>query len=788
MAVNFPPAGLVINNINIDLPLAHPLNQSQFSLLSTPNAAAGTRTYNVQLLQGLGLALARRDPNNEEALDAVFYAISALDIPAIFGALAGAVNAGFAHGVAPSGSVRADGFAVIRAALVWAQDHLTNLRPLTAADFYALPALGGGAGAANASRFRMAYSLYVETGTLLLRAAVEMLCLSGFVHDAASRANGSNFAQVFDQLVDALSQPPVATQPQAVANALLRSGLPPLLTVYPVTMGERYPHTMLRLNYVGGSFPERRSAFATYARLLIVQFPTLRGFLEPAVNEDQLVDAYTLMAQRIYTSPQPPSDQAIFHLRTVSELSTLLRSMPEVPQAANALVPVGDASHRSQAAVAEWDRRRNIQNAGPTGAVGGANAGAGVTHVPASKALRQQFTATLMPLPFFGPTDADLVRLHAAAPTNEYPILKRATSTLNVILFQVSMGVLRGVTDVSPGLRILEAASTAWPKYVDHVTVMDKAGAPVPGHRPAGTLTYSQETFTQDFLSNNREKFMSLKFLALSGKIKAARERVLEPAALSESDLFAQMENLHQLRYFAHHLEAYEFARTGPGSWDDAVTRLETFRQTGTTMPGQSQGHHLNNCMAAYNILKGDLFDAVGHYAQHREASDVGLLLSTRVFEAGGTFDRHLQHQSTQTATLNEFILLNPAFAVALSGPSQPGTSGGGDGRGNRGGKAKKTSPSRTYQWSSGQILQLGGAGGSAYNCKLIWITIKKELPGTNQGNFCILEYLNGQPICESAYHKSKGLHKFSAAAKALRDSFEHQPYRTDAGAKPKAS
>ena len=108
MAVNFPPAGLVINNNNLDLPLAHPINQSQFSLLSTLNAAAGTRTYNVQLLQALGLALARRDPNDEEALDAVFYAISALDIPAIFGALAGAVNAGFTHGVAPSGSVRAD--------------------------------------------------------------------------------------------------------------------------------------------------------------------------------------------------------------------------------------------------------------------------------------------------------------------------------------------------------------------------------------------------------------------------------------------------------------------------------------------------------------------------------------------------------------------------------------------------------------------------------------------------------------------------------------------------------
>ena len=147
----------------------------------------------------------------------------------------------------------------------------------------------------------------------------------------------------------------------------------------------------------------------------------------------------------------------------------------------------------------------------------------------------------------------------------------------------------------------------SWPKYVDHVTVMDKAGAPVPGHRPAGTLTYSQEAFTQGFLSNNKEKFLALKFLALGGKIQAARERVLEPAVLGESDLFAKMENLHQLRYVAHYLEAYEFAPVGPGSWDDAVTRLEKFRQNGATMPGQSYGHHLDNCMAAYQHFEGRL-------------------------------------------------------------------------------------------------------------------------------------------------------------------------------------
>ena len=82
----------------------------------------------------------------------------------------------------------------------------------------------------------------------------------------------------------------------------------------------------------------------------------------------------------------------------------------------------------------------------------------------------------------------------------------------------------------------------------------------------------------------------------------------------------------------------------------------------------------------------------------------------------------------------------------------------------------------------------LGQFSTPTYNCKLIWASLKREAPGTNQGNLCMLEYLNGQPICSSAQHKSKGLHKFSAAAKALRDSFEHQPYRTDAGSKPKAS
>ena len=110
------------------LPIAHALNQSQLSLLSTLNVAAGMRSYNVQILQGLGFAIVRRDPNDEEALDAVFYAASALelDISAIFGALAVAVNAGFVHGVAPSGSVKAEGLAVIRAALVWAHGFVSS--------------------------------------------------------------------------------------------------------------------------------------------------------------------------------------------------------------------------------------------------------------------------------------------------------------------------------------------------------------------------------------------------------------------------------------------------------------------------------------------------------------------------------------------------------------------------------------------------------------------------------------------------------------------------------------
>ena len=110
------------------LPIAHALNQSQLSLLSTLNVAAGMRSYNVQIFQGLGFAIVRRDPNDEEALNVVFYAASALelDISAIFGALAVAVNAGFVHGVAPSGSVKAEGLAVIRAALAWAHGFVSS--------------------------------------------------------------------------------------------------------------------------------------------------------------------------------------------------------------------------------------------------------------------------------------------------------------------------------------------------------------------------------------------------------------------------------------------------------------------------------------------------------------------------------------------------------------------------------------------------------------------------------------------------------------------------------------
>ena len=80
---------------------------------------------------------------------------------------------------------------------------------------------------------------------------------------------------------------------------MLHSGLPPEISVYPEFLGERYPHILLRMHYVAGSFADRRAAFANYVGLLNTLYVPLAQFLLPSVSNDQMVDSYVHMVRAI---------------------------------------------------------------------------------------------------------------------------------------------------------------------------------------------------------------------------------------------------------------------------------------------------------------------------------------------------------------------------------------------------------------------------------------------------------------------------------------------------------
>lgn len=288
-AVAFPAVGLAYDHINgfISIPLAHAFN-TYFSAMGIPNAANGVRDYPIHLLQMLHFSLSRRNPNNVAELDNIFYGAMGIDELSIFQSIQVAVTAGFTHGVVATGNHVLDGYQIVRAAQVWAQAHTSQLNPVLAAGFYNLPGMPG---AGTPPRIKMSYSMLEEPNTGYLRPVAKIIGLGGYVHSAASRANGSRLSVVFDTIVDRLGTPPIATQPPAVARAIVYSGLPPPLAAYPVSMGEQYPHLLLRLHYLAGTPAEQRAAFSSYSSLLLAQFPVLRDFLQPAANEEQLVAA-----------------------------------------------------------------------------------------------------------------------------------------------------------------------------------------------------------------------------------------------------------------------------------------------------------------------------------------------------------------------------------------------------------------------------------------------------------------------------------------------------------------
>jgi hypothetical protein len=783
-AVVLPAAGFQYDHVTglVAVPNAHLFN-TYFGMCGVNNPG-GTKDYSIQVVQMLAFSLGKRDINNQHDLDAVLYGIHGVTEAAILLNIATAINNGFTHNITPANSALETAFKIIRVAQRWAISNPNRLRVMVVGDFYPLPAMAGGA---NPPRVRLSYSLLSDTGTLSLIPVAEVIGLSGYIHDAASRNNQSKYAIFFDSVVDFLNQPPIANQPAAVARAIVQSGLPPQLAAYPINLGEQYSHLLLRLHYMSGTYADRRIAFATYSMLLINMSSLLQDFLSPALTEGQRTEAYETMALAIYDSQTAPSAATLFHYGTAMNVARQLGLMPEIILRANQMAPLPDASWRAAEAVAEFNRRRAVVvNAGAGGTQGNSSDPNATAAVNASRTLIQQLVTSLMALPFFGPASADILRFHAANPSNEFPIIKRALESRNVIFFQVAMGKLRGVSNAAPALNILEGASASFLKFVDYTTVMNKAPAANPGLRPPHSLTFNKEEFTKIFISNNRDKFMKLNILDLCNDIKSTREHILkQPLVRGTFSILESSDNFIILKYFADYLDAFEFKHTGPGSWIDALEKLQTFQQNGFSMPGLSREFHFKNCQAAYEILLGELFDALSHFTQNREASNIAKALSDRVFEMNGAFEQHLQFQNTTTQSLNNFVLLNPAFAAVLSGPGgkrpSPGAGPSSPESSSPGSKNKIK-----HQWQTGQLLHFGkGNHKVSYNTKLQLVELIKVDPSIKPGQFCFVDYLSKSDACNNPKHKSSSWHKYSPAVQALRETFEHKPFRFDDKAKP---
>lgn len=176
----------------------------------------------------------------------------------------------------------------------------------------------------------------------------------------------------------------------------------------------------------------------------------------------------------------------------------------------------------------------------------------------------------------------------------------------------------------------------------------------------------------------------------------------------------------------------------------------------------------------------------MSHFCMSREAPQVDLLLSGLIYEIGGGFDQHMTFQDTSTKSLNAMLMLHPSFAAALSGPkgSASGSGATHGGSSTTDGNANPGSGHKGH-FADGKLYFGRGKAGPTYVVALIMAKIR-EVKAVNRGNFCIEFYLSTKGTCSNSKHHAKcPQHKWPSAVTALRESFEHQPYRIDAKALP---
>ena len=236
-------------------------------------------------------------------------------------------------------------------------------------------------------------------------------------------------------------------------------------------------------------------------------------------------------------------------------------------------------------------------------------------------------------------------------------------------------------------------------------------------------------------------------------------------------------------------LGSFGFQAQGAGSWSEALDRLETLKGVGMGFTGEGQKHHLERVSDCFKALLNDLFDVFEHFTRRSEVSQIDRLLGTRVYEAGGSFDRLFGHITTTTAALNSIVQMHPTFGAFMGGSP----SGGSTGQQRQGGKAKSNdsggSPvkAKNVVFANGVVSFGKGAQIVQYNAQECMQLIRTVVPNASRANFCLVRFLSSSGKCLDGGAKHPpgcAQHKFSKPLLELRPQMESKPYRVDDKAK----
>ena len=776
---------------NAEIPIAHAINNhlSQMSSLG-----AGFREYPLRWLYGIAWALTRQDNLAVGNFANLFYGQHDLDLAPLVAAIENAFNQGFSVGglvLAPGASVHDIGATFVRHAAIWAKTNKGLLRVLIVADFVAMAPIPGGAAANNPPRLQINFDTWASEGTYV--GVVEAICLGGHLFTNASRMAGSAWDRVFTTIIEFHNTPAQMLQPGRVANSLNTSGLEVDLLCYSVQPGLLINLVDLRLNYTGGTVQARKAGFAIMLPVILAKFVTLRQFLQPYSSLHDAAEAYTALVSELKApNAALPHATRFYRLSSISALDLALGTYMAVPAQQAASIPPGDCLAIAQATLAVY-RNASANTASSSTASGASGSGgaaslSGAAFHAGSEYKNRVVNLLMKPGTSYGNFEVAVNAAVAAAPNNPFPILVAAGASRNPVLMQVMTGRFLGMANLSTAFLKLEEAAREFHNFVDETIC--QVIPPVGGlsTRPAHTIGFVfDRPFISGFLGDELAKFTGLPFLKMAAVIHKMRSNLFQAPSFNTATMFQDASALIELKQLQHFLDSFNYLRTGPGSWADAMDLLEAYRALGSGLGGNALSDHCNSCQELWSTLLKDLHESVRAFAHAREHYDVTTPLSGRVFEAGGDFARMLAFKQSQQVSVNAMLLMMPSFQAMLNAPANakggpaldPAVVKGDD-------KGDKVKCRLRGKGTAAEIVFGSGTSAITYSISQCMEKVKEAMPTAKRGTFCLAFYLSNDGVCvpTERHGKNHASHKFSAALKALRPDFEHSPYRTDAKAK----